>query len=201
MRRFVAVLAFLAACTAPLPRAAKPAQAKEQATLWKICYGPDGSPSYTELWSEKPACSNWEVIRWPSLPVPVYVANDVASGPVLAAFEAWEGWMGTPVFKMVPSPGPGVVSIEHGLDEIGEILGAAAIAPHRKNKDGTLTHWVFFFGDYGENPAVVAHELGHVLGLAHDHHDKRSIMYPSQKWYLQRLQAVDKQALCRFYGC
>jgi predicted Zn-dependent protease len=42
---------------------------------------------------------------------------------------------------------------------------------------------------------IVEHELGHALGLAHDQHDRYSLMYPSYQGDWQKLTKQDREVV------
>ena len=70
--------------------------------------------------------------------------------------------------------------------------------------DGTYVHcdvYVYNNPDIAIEADVVAHELGHCLGLAHDDYDG-SIMYPVQShhWFPPRISDADREALRKAYG-
>lgn len=74
-----------------------------------------------------------------------------------------------------------------------------------RKRDGIMTHAAIllpFFAD-PRQPIVAAtvatHELGHVLGLAHDHHP-RSVMYPAVENNLSRMRTITASDICVLTG-
>lgn len=59
-----------------------------------------------------------------------------------------------------------------------------------KDYVGQIRVW---FG--GDSANVLAHELGHIVGLAHDSLNKRSIMYPNSGWVMPVVEPADKAIL------
>lgn len=197
--RAVLLAALLAACT-PGKQVNAPGHKKEtEATLWNLCYGIAGDPIYYEDRSAKTACKTPETINWGQLPILVHISPEMPVTPMLWAFDVWEGWLGTEVFRLTPNSGDGIVEVMMN----GDILdfGAAAFAPHYKDSKGKLHHYVIFWDPYQNDAEVIAHEFGHVLGLAHDKNDKRSIMYPRIGTVMPLLRAADREALCALYNC
>lgn len=175
--------------------------------MWSICYKEGtGRAELHETRDENHSCSNPVRLKWAKLPVKVHLAGATPADPFLRAFSAWEGWLGTPVFELVPESGDDVVEAFVVDDETAmyfRMMGIAAMAPHWKRMNGTIKAEVWMSPLYYDNVEVIAHELGHILGLAHDHgnHNKRSIMYPGTSWYLPSVSNYDKRLLCALYRC
>jgi Matrixin. len=54
----------------------------------------------------------------------------------------------------------------------------------------------------GDTANVMVHEIGHILGLAHDRLNMRSIMYPSASWVMPIIEPADLAILrARYAGC
>lgn len=197
--RAVLVFIFLACGIPPVQAPTMPSQP----TLWLICYDEEGNPEYYETPQKEYACDSPERVVWDGIPIKVYLHPSVtdATNAFLWAFKEWENWLGAPVFELVPDDGPGVVVAFQAKDPFGLFDGVAAMAPHKKLEDGSREHAVLFFGEHRFNPVIIAHEFGHVLGLAHDREDKNSIMFPSVGAIFPKLQADDYRVLCELYRC
>ena len=198
LHALVGLVLLLAGCSGtrqvPLPKA------PENGT-WSICYDEAGMPDLYENPGQNPPCDEPSRLLWPRLPIKTYVdAESTSIIEVLRAFAAWEEWLDRPVFVLVPEVEDAQLVIWSDTDYLVSICGetAAACAPHRRDSEGVLSAGVVLDPEY-VRADVLAHELGHTLGLAHDPHDRRSIMYPSPEWYLPRLGQYDADLLKALY--
>jgi len=126
----------------------------------------------------------WEAKHFP---IVVFVDENMPGHAILGVYEAVEAWnvaVGARVFDLVPinflerlPQGCGWIAAVYkdisndgkwrGVQKEGTsklCVGEVAIRPG--------TPWVY-------SGKLYTHELGHGLGLAHDHGDKRSIMHPT----------------------
>lgn len=159
-------------------------------TGWSLCYEADGTVADYDG-----HCSDPSLIKW-NLPAKVYLPLGYSSRlRFKEAMTVWDTWMGTEAFRLVGSAPEADIVVEDG----GEPWGIAGRALHTKT-GGTVKFHLEIFDGYYDRPDIIAHELGHTLGLAHDEGDKRSIMYPGMEWYLPALTPVDCDYLKRLYN-
>lgn len=182
-----------AAVEAPVPPA--------ENTVWFNCYDEDGHPDMAEN-ATQIACPEAAPLFWGELPLRVWIDPEVDAKPVLQAFDVWKSWLGTEVFRQTDDLDTAqvMVLVDAGMLGLADCEGAAACAPHERLPDGSFIAGVIFHPDYMQTD-IAAHELGHTLGLAHDHDLVRSVMYPSADWVMPQLTATDRDALCSLYRC
>lgn len=158
-------------------------------TGWSVCYEADGNVDNYEG-----NCSAPSLVQW-SLPVEVYVPDSYPSPLRMAqGLAVWDEWLGREVFRVVKSPEGADVLVTDG----GPAVFAAGMATHMRVA-GKVTFTLSMYQPYYDRPEIIAHELGHVLGLAHDDGNKRSIMYPGMEWYLPELTDADCDYLEAMY--
>lgn len=126
-----------------------------------------------------------------NLPIPVAVVGYTDTTAVQVAMEAWNQWLGTEVFKL------GISSRQQVIVEAAPFRSArfAGIAVQRIPWQARVTMLV----GYHHRADVIAHELGHVLGLDHDHTLPWSVMDGEPSWVLPRLTRADCLALAEIY--
>lgn len=165
---------------------------KTEPTFWEMCYDVKGNPE-----DYAGECEDPQIVDWGSLPIRLAIDESYPGEgeAVLKAVRVWNGWLGTDVFYVTPVD-PDVVV------QMGElsILGPAGRADHTR-RFGKLKFTVTLFGEeYANRVSIVTHELGHVLGLAHDPGRHRSVMDPGGDWYMPWITDKDCVALRRMYG-
>lgn len=168
--------------------------------MWGICYDVVGYPELHESPDEETSCDQPVRLLWPQLPVKAWIdPESINVTTALRAFAAWEDWLGRPVFVLVPEPEDADVAIWADADYLADCgISAAACAPHQQQLDGTIKAAIVFDPEY-VRVDVLAHELGHTLGLAHDHNNRRSIMWPDTEGYLLHLSDYDTALLQALY--
>jgi len=188
------------------PRPSKfPAGTEPERTLWNVCISlggevevpPDQAPY-------KPSsCKDPKPWKWASLPVKVAIdLEDLAPGQEFDAIDSlnnavrtWNEWLGHEFFKVVKGDDPDLdVIVSVGAES--DYAGLAMLGAYSGGQQGM----VFIFAGYETDTAVYAHELGHILGLAHDRGTKFSVMWPTAGEQIPRLTPLDRAALLWLYG-
>lgn len=188
MLRAIAIAAFLvAACaTAPKPTV----ESDPDITFYGVCYDTSGFPA--SFLSE---CGAGELVVW-QLPVPVAIDPKYPHPEVArAALKWWNEQLG------------GTVFIETDLDDSRVLISTdGPVGPNLVGETHFMRHpvagifvLVAMLSNYTNDPVVIRHELGHVLGLGHDM-NAVSIMHSGGKPSPRELRAEDRQALRLLYN-
>ncbi len=196
---YVSLLVACFACGGRQP--GLPSKATER-TVWQVCIDsewgvevPPDKPPHT------PPCKKPTIWKWDRLPVRVALDPDnlvvgAEFGPKEAlstAVRTWNEWLGFKVFEVVTD---GDIDVLVRAGEISAYAGLALLgAP-----DGHKLGMVFVFAGYETDVGVYAHELGHILGLAHDRDVRWSVMWPSAGEQIPRLTELDRKTLRYIYG-
>lgn len=159
-------------------------------------------------WRDAPAtsfapavdCDQPEIIEW-GTDSPLVVTSDVVTRfAAIEAVEIWNAWLGLEMFVYeVTTIDPDVVVLYEGL---GPPQGDAAALTlfEKRHKDGKQHAIVIVFDAGMSESTAFTHELGHVLGLAHDKDNPGSIMYPSLRGMISPgIEAQDFRALRHRY--
>lgn len=182
------VLASLLVLACATPKVAQPALSNEPG-LWKVCYDAQGLVDNFDG-----ECEHSREITW-DLPVRVYVPADYPDRlRVLESLAAWNDWLQADVFLATTNP----VQPDVEVIVMSDNPVIAGLADHAL-VDGRVYFKVYIAQKYTARVDILAHEFGHVLGLAHDPGRKRSIMHPGAEWYLPRLSGNDCALLARKY--
>lgn len=149
------LLATLAGCAATMP--------SPNPQMLDGCVRSDGVFDYTG------ACG--AEIRWPRMPLRVRSPHEERVRPAVAW---WNEQLGFEAFTFAPGFD---VFVEADTTAPPDVNYTGGRALHVKI-NGSLAAFVRTWGVHPENrQTVIRHELGHVLGLAHDEEDPGSLMF------------------------
>lgn len=173
MKRLSLVSLFFVSCASLQSIPDFPAVAGER-TLWRTCWDATGD---SDLPSDTPPhadpCPDWEYIKYENLPIRVKLDDNAVADVVDLhnAVNAWNGAVGFQLLAITHSKFAWDIYVQRELPFIW-LAGLAGIRKDGANVRGE----VWLNGD--QDTHVIAHELGHTLGVAHDVKDKGSLMYP-----------------------
>lgn len=178
----VAILAALAACGAAKP--------KSEPTLFQRCY-------VAEIPMAPGLCKNPTPIPWAKkLPIEVYIADDYPHPDIVrSVLVMWNRWLGQDVFV----PAESVDSADVLIVARSGTGNLAGLMQHVL-ENGRPLCLVSLFDEFEHDQEVIAHELGHVLGLDHDPDNKRSLMYPEASFERPSVTDADIVALRKHLG-
>lgn len=184
-----------------------PAPSEAEKTTWRLCWDDLGRPVYASEVGAALGASLCEgqtprEIHWPERRALVKLDNLSPEHQELVrwAMWRWNVWAGREVF--VETHRTWDVEFFESVLSPPTLLG---LAPHR-TEAGRLYGkvWINSMMPDDAYEDVAAHELGHMLGFAHerpgDPQTADSIMYPYHRAGNKRLTAADLRALRRLYG-
>jgi len=149
------------------------------------------------------------VRRWDSMPLILEVSSDIARDGFLSAYQEaadfWTKYTGI-TFQIVASAESRVENPMTGklgvvFFEYGEPFPAGnAMCAWVNTDDSTLTHYIAAIvtvgGGYGNHKTLIAHELGHTLGIGAEVDDGTITDHSSAKW---RINPVTAEAMKILY--
>ncbi len=179
---FAALFSMQVCCTALLPGPVAPGEH----TFWSLCWDKDGVANL---------CEDGQSITW-KLPIRVAVRGYTDTAAVSQAMGAWNQWLGAEVFTPATTLEEVDVVVTAWPDE--NLLLAGVTQPLLV--DGHLRATITMYPGYHHRVDILAHELGHVLGLQHDEDMPWSVMDGAPSWILPVLTRDDCHALSVKYG-
>jgi len=166
-------------------------------TLWDVCWSDNGKmllPS--DDWPHAPKCAKPRPIVWPGARVRIATHTehphlDAHLDAAIAQWNAWLGWdmltrtgLGYDVVVLWLPPSPFLMGLAHLEIEAGVMVGGIAV--------------------YGYYPSrayhTLLHEIGHILGLAHDVDGSGGLMGPGSADDELMVKREDIEAIRRLYG-
>lgn len=194
-----------------------------EAGIQRVCWRPDGVAVYAPCGvptMDSDRLSEPRVIEedlvWPSgVPITIAVrahsgsADDLAQalGTVGASVELWNDQLGFEAFR-ITSEGPAATVLIWGVPSDATGTSEGGSCSHRRSASGVLTAEVAIIHVATTRLAylVTVHELGHLIGLAHDDFSA-SPMYPTtrddtedERLSFTRVTDWDRDLLRRMYG-
>lgn len=208
MRLAINGLVLTAACVActDLGPGAQSPLSKSERTLWQVCWDAEGAPEYpSDEPPHEPACDDWGFIRWQSLPIKVGV--EVSAAPIgqqiIGAVNYWNARLGFRVFRLLTTSDmnddvPPVPDVMISLEpDHPWLLGIAHL--HRSPLTSYLSARVVLYADTSPPFVTIVHELGHVLGLAHDNQGESIMNSGRLDWTSVHVSSEDIRALRLLY--
>jgi len=175
------VLALLSSCGTVGYPPALPYDARE-ATFFLSCWQPVGATLVPE------ACHSPTAVTWDYLPLLVH--SDLKNRlTVHRTIKVWNQWMGLEVFKYTERGTWADVQVIYGGEPLMPWLAVTVFWTYDHRPHAGIQ--VFTRGLGAAD--TMAHEFGHVLGLAHDPNNNRSIMYPNAARVVPWLTPADVQ--------
>lgn len=133
-------------------------------------------------------------LTW-SLPIKVAGSGYADTSAISFAAEAWNQWLGVDVFTPAAEgqePDLIILAVPEKNPVFAGYTDAQIVA-------GRPRGVVYMYVGYHHRVDIIAHELGHVLGLAHDAKKPWSVMDGQPSWILSTLTLADCRALAEKY--
>ena len=191
----LALLLTLTSCRVPPPKAVVervPADYNSEFLYW--CTGPDK----WQVYGEAPTSCLTPVSRgtWDHTPITVN-SDEALVQETREAVDAFNKQVGFQLFEYdYTNYEPDIVVGIGGRDTYAAARAALL------TQDGRMHGLILFYNGLEDNNRsdIMFHELGHTVGLKHDHDNYMSIMYPSANSRVAWLEAQDVDALRQIYN-
>ena len=147
------------------------------------------------VYESRPKCDKISRGLWDHLPITINAEPELLLETLLAV-DSFNDQVNFELFKFeIGNVDPDIIVIEDGAHWF-----AAAVAKHATfNGKHVGTVKVYNGVELLDREDIIVHELGHMVGLRHDHGNKHSIMFPSATYRVARLERVDIAALRTIY--
>ena len=140
------------------------------------------------------SCDNPEVPKFDKYPIRVAAYPELV-GTTVAAIEVWNDWVGFDLFSYSHYDPEADIIVVPDYNQHPRIRAYASHYKLEQRLRGLITTYPVAF----DSVETMAHELGHIVGLAHDPDNIRSIMYPNSGRNVPWLEDIDRAIIRDLY--